>query len=185
MPDWLLHTKRTESVCPGCYKDLTIEIFPALFRERATIDSGTLALTEGEACCYEHATKRAVAVCNHCGKFLCALCEVDVDNAIWCPGCLQLDQPDSRLKTLETHRTLYDSIALGLSTWTALLFYLSIFTAPMVAYLAIRHWKTPSSIIPRNKWRFIVALIIASLQFAIVVLLVISVVIATQRKIRG
>ena len=184
LPDWLLRTNRAESVCPGCYKNLTIELFPALFRERAAIDRAALELTEGEACCYEHATKRAVSLCNRCGRFLCALCEVEVDNAVWCPACLQLDQPNSGAKALKTHRTLYDSIALSLSTWPALFFfYPSILTAPMVVYLAIRHWKTPSSLIPRNKWRFVVALIISSLQLAILALAVISIVITTRRKL--
>ena len=185
LPDWLLRTNQTKSVCPGCYKDLTIEVFPALFRERTVIDRGALALNEGEACCYEHATKRAVSLCNRCGRFLCALCEVDVDNAVWCPGCLQLDRPDLGVKALKKHRTLYDSIALGISLCPALLFfYPSVITAPIVVYLAIRHWKTPSSLIPRNKWRFVVAVIIASLELAMVALIVISIIVAAQKARR-
>jgi hypothetical protein len=169
-------------LCPSCYRALTIEIFPALFRERATIDAGTLALAEGEACCYEHAAKRAVSLCNQCGRFLCALCEVDVGGAIWCPSCLQLDKPAPGLNALETRRTLYDSISLALATWPAFLFfYPSIFTAPVVVYLAIRYWKAPSSLIPRNKWRFIVALLIAFLQLALLALIVIGIIVTSQR----
>jgi hypothetical protein len=94
---------------------------------------------------------------------------------VWCPSCLRPDEP---------HRTLYDSIALALATWPALLLYPMILTAPMVVYLAIRHWKTPSSLIPRSKWRFVGALIMASLQFALIAFFVISIMIALQRNRR-
>jgi len=183
LPDWLLRTSRTESLCPACNLELTVELFPAVFRQRAAVDAGALTLAEGEACCYEHATKRAVSVCNQCGRFLCALCEVEVDGAVWCPGCLQLDKPAAQVNTLERHRTLYDSIALALAIWPIFaFFYPVIFSAPIVLFLAVRHWKTPSSLIPRNKWRFIAAVIIAALQLAFIAFLVVSLIWATRRS---
>ena len=47
-----------------------------------------------------------------------------------------------------------------------LIYWFTIFTAPVVIYLTIRHWNSPSSIIPRTKIRFVLAFIIASLQIA-------------------
>ncbi|MGH9620733.1 MAG: hypothetical protein ACRD45_13660 [Bryobacteraceae bacterium] len=174
LPEWLLRTRRTETLCPSCYSGLTIELFPALFRKPEAIDAQVLAPAEGEACCYEHATKRAVSLCNRCGRFLCALCEVEIEGAIWCPACLESKQGAARLRALEKRRTLYDSVALALSIWPAVLLYPVIVTAPTAIYLAIRHWKTPSSLIPRKKWRFAAALTIACVELALIALLVVA-----------
>ncbi|HEX7359162.1 MAG TPA: hypothetical protein VF283_01595 [Bryobacteraceae bacterium] len=174
LPEWLLRTKRTETLCPNCYTALTIELFPALFRRPETIDVQNLALAEGEACCYEHATKRAVSFCNHCGRFLCALCEVEIAGAIWCPACLESNQGVALPRALEKRRTLYDSVALALSIWPVALLYPVIITAPTAIYLSIRHWKTPSSLIPRKKWRFAAALTIACAELVLIALLVVA-----------
>ena len=50
------------------------------------------------------------------------------------------------------------------ATVSILIYWFSIFTAPFVIYLTVRHWKSPSSIIPRTKIRFVLAFIIASVQ---------------------
>ncbi len=184
LPDWFLSSARTESVCPGCYSEITLEIFPALFRGVVDLDPAALAIGEGEASCYEHASKRAVSLCGHCGRFLCALCEVSVDGAIWCPACLQLDKPQPKLKLLERQRTLYDSIALALATVPALLFYPVFVTWPIVIYLSIRYWKAPSSIVPRTKWRFVVALILAGAEMCLLVLVIIAIVAFQRRSVR-
>ena len=42
--------------------------------------------------------------------------------------------------------------------------WLTILSAPMAIYLSIRHWKSPSSIIPRTKVRFVAAIGLATLQ---------------------
>jgi hypothetical protein len=185
LPEWLLRNRLTKSLCPSCYSDLTVELFPALLRKQEAIDERTLRLGEGEASCFEHATKRAVSLCNHCGRFLCGLCEVEIEGKVWCPACLELDKPAPRLSALEKRRTLYDSIALALATWPAvLMFSPSVITAPMVVYLAIRHWKTPSSLVPRSKWRFVVALIVAGLELGLIVFVVVSIVAAARSRLQ-
>jgi hypothetical protein len=87
---------------------------------------------------------------------------------------------------LEKRRTLFDSVALALAALPALLaFYPTIVTAPIVVYLAARHWKSPSSIVPRGKWRFVVALIIVFLELAIITLVIVSFFLYRQSKITG
>jgi hypothetical protein len=158
-------------------------LFPALFRPAAKIDSQSLLTAEGEATCFEHANKRAIAVCNQCGRFLCALCEVEVAGQIWCPSCLIPANAAGPIQALEKRRTLYDSIALALATLPALLlFYPSIFTAPVIVYLAIRYWKKPSSIIPRSKWRFVTALLVAIMELGIVAFLIVVAIMLTPGR---
>jgi len=47
-----------------------------------------------------------------------------------------------------------------------LIFYFTIITAPAALFVAIRHWNSPSSIIPRTKIRFVVAIVIALVELA-------------------
>jgi hypothetical protein len=42
--------------------------------------------------------------------------------------------------------------------------YFTLITAPIALYLAIRHWKSPTSLVRRTKIRFILAMVLASLQ---------------------
>jgi hypothetical protein len=47
-----------------------------------------------------------------------------------------------------------------------LFYFVTLFTAPLAIYLTVRHWKTPSGIIPRTRIRFILAFLIAGFQIA-------------------
>jgi hypothetical protein len=104
---------------------------------------------------------------------------------IWCPSCLQVDSATSKTVTIERSRTLYDSIALFLATWSVLLFYPIFFAPPIVFYLGIRYWKAPSSIIPRSKWRFGLALGFATLELCFVGFIVVSVIWALRMRGTG
>ena len=81
-----------------------------------------------------------------------------------CSLCIEEGQNKKRIKNLETSRTLYDDIALALALIPLLLFYFTIITAPIALYLSIRHWRSPSSILPRTKLRFIFAILIAGME---------------------
>jgi hypothetical protein len=165
---------QVEGTCPTCAVALGVTLFPALFRPAHRIDAGSLMTAEGDATCFEHTNKRAVALCNRCGRFLCALCEVELDGKVWCPSCLISGDSGNQIQAIEKQRTLFDSIALALALWPVALFlYPSIFTSPVVVYLSIRYWKKPTSIIPRSKWRFVAALIIALLELGIIVALMV------------
>ncbi len=185
LPSSLLRTESVSTVCSACSADLTVEVFPALFRTAAKVDVGTLA--EDEAGCYEHPNKRAVALCNSCGRFLCGLCEVEVGGNTWCPECLGTDSSlRPKLPALETHRTLYDSMALALATWPVFIFfYACVFTAPAALYVAVRYWKAPSSLVPRNKWRFVAAILIALTQLGLMAAGIIALVIALSAAAKG
>jgi hypothetical protein len=170
LPERFFRQPRTDGSCPTCGTMLGLSLFPALFRPAAKIDPQGLLTAEGEATCFEHVNKRAVAVCNKCGRFLCALCEVEVAGKIWCPSCLIPANSTGPIQALEQRRTLFDSIALALATLPSLLLYPVLLTAPTVVYLGIRYWKKPSSMIPRGKWRFVVALLVALLELSLITL---------------
>ena len=70
-------------------------------------------LVDGEASCFYHPAKKAVLPCESCGRFLCAVCDVEMNGQHLCPACLASGKKKGRLKQLENRRTLYDSLALG------------------------------------------------------------------------
>jgi len=150
--------------CPSCGAALKVDLFPAYFTGPIKGRVGENLLVEGESSWFYHPQKRAVVPCDACGRFLCALCDCELNGQHLCPVCLETGRKKGKLKNLQNHRTLYDNLALALAIFPLLIFYFTIVTAPMALYLAIRHWNTPSSIIPRSKIRFVMAIAVASLE---------------------
>ncbi len=146
------------------------------------MDVSELTLGEGEACCYEHSTSRAVALCSNCGRFLCRLCEVQLGTQVFCPDCVQSYAGASRQSDLVTQRTKFDSIALALALWPLLVFYFTIVTAPLSLVMAIYAWKRPTSIVRRSRWRVFVAIGVASLEIAGMTALIFTLVYAAKRR---
>jgi hypothetical protein len=143
-----------------------VEVFPALLSAPRVGGAGEAVLIEGESSCFYHPAKRAAAACDSCGRFLCALCDIDLNGRHLCPGCLQTGKRKGKLKQLENHRLLYDSLSFTLALAPMLIFYFTILTAPATIYIVLRHGKAEGSIVGRSKWRMVVAFIIALLQIA-------------------
>jgi hypothetical protein len=183
LPDWLLRDSHISSICPQCQSALEVYSFPALYRSSDKVDLSLLELAEGEACCYEHSSKKAMSLCSNCGRFLCALCEVHLGSEILCPDCIDRQKAKTLKDSLETHRTLYDSIALALATWPILTVYFSVITAPLSLGMAFYAWKRPTSILRRSRWRLFAAVGISSLQIAGIVA-VIAFLIYSLKRIR-
>lgn len=166
LPEWLFRDSQISSICMSCQSSLDIYSFPAMYRPSEKIDPAQLALGEGDASCYEHPAKKASALCSNCGRFLCAMCEVQLGRDILCPECVHGQRGTPGQNQLETHRTKYDSIALALAVWPMLIFYFTVFTAPLSLGMSIFAWKRPTSIVRNSRWRLYAAAGISSLQIA-------------------
>jgi hypothetical protein len=151
--------------CPNCGAPLQVQVFPALFRRAAVGKEAEAVVEETESSCFYHPEKRAALPCDACGRFLCALCDCELNGQHYCPSCLEAGRTKGKIKTLENHRTLYDSIAFMLSLIPLTLCgaYVSFITAPLSIIVAIRYWNAPTSIVRRSKIRHILAIIISSL----------------------
>ncbi len=148
--------------CPSCGSLLEIHIFPALFREAAPVSSGELLIAHDESGCFFHPHKRAVVPCHICGRFLCALCDIEISGEHLCPACLESGKKKRKLEHLENRRVLYDSMALILAVVPALFFFWpAVLTAPVVLWMVIRYWNAPGSILGRTKIRFVTAFVLA------------------------
>lgn len=152
--------------CPSCAVDLRVEIFPALFRAETTVPAERLEVA-GEASCFYHPEKKAAVVCDACGRFLCALCDVEFDGRHICPACLEAGRQKGKIARLQNTRTRHDRIAIALAVLPMLIFYFTIFTAPAALFYAIWHWKSPGSVVPNHRrLNLVIAIIMASLQIA-------------------
>jgi hypothetical protein len=154
------------SPCPACGVPLRVEVFPALFRRVNPGQSGETILVEGESSCFYHPQKKAVLPCQGCGRFLCALCDCELNGQHFCPACLETGKTKGKIKSLENQRTLYDGIALSLAIYPMLIFYFTLVTAPAALFVAIRYWNAPRSIVHRTKIRFVAAIVLALMQIA-------------------
>jgi hypothetical protein len=59
---------------------------------------------------------------------------------------------------------LYDGIALRLALFPIITVWFTIVTAPMALYLAVRHWKSPGSLVRRGKIQYILAMALSGLE---------------------
>ena len=152
--------------CAACSGQLRIDIFPAINKSLPAGRTGATLQMDKEAGCFYHPRKKATVPCAACGRFLCALCDVAFNGQHLCPACLEKGKTNHKIKNLENHRNCYDTVALLVATVSFLIYWFTIITAPIVIYLTVRHWNSPSSIIPRTKIRFILAFVIAGVQIA-------------------
>lgn len=154
--------------CPVCASPLRVRVFPALTRPRAEGVTGERITDAGQAACFYHPHKVAHVPCDGCGRFICALCDVELHGKHLCPSCVESGRRKGTLTTLESRRFLWDNVALTLAVVpvaTLFLWWASIITAPAAILLAIIGWRKPGSLAPRTKVRFVIAI-----AFSLVVL---------------
>jgi hypothetical protein len=166
-------------LCGGCDTLSTVLAWPALGTGAQSGQDSALA-DEGEASCYNHADKQASESCEICGRFICALCDLQLDGKHQCPRCATGEgSQDSRFKG---RKFRWDMAVLGISILSCVFFFffLFIFTAPITFYLAIRHWRRPMSVAEdRRHWwgkyaRFTISLLIAGFWFFVMITFVIK-----------
>jgi hypothetical protein len=159
LPEWEL-AGADLAVCTACGSSNLVRPFPAIL-QGAGAPSHPEAAAEGEAACYDHPAKRAVAACSQCGRFVCQLCAVDLGQAVWCPSCVSTGAGAARSVRLETYRDLYDSMALTLPVASLLFWPLAPLAALASLVLTAMRWKRPLSLVRRSRWRFVAAIVIS------------------------
>jgi hypothetical protein len=150
--------------CPVCDTAIQIEIFPAFFKSAPSGATAEPIIEEGVSSCFYHEQKKAVVHCDGCGRFLCALCDLDFNGRHLCPACLQSGRKKGEIAQLENRRTLYDGAALTTALVPMLFLPVTLVTAPMAIYLGVVSFWRPSSLVRRTRIRTYLALVVALLQ---------------------
>jgi hypothetical protein len=164
LPLWEL-ASADAAVCAKCGSRNTVRVFPALFAAPSAPAVAESAL-EGEAACFDHPSKRAVAACHQCGRFVCQLCSVEFGGQVWCPSCVAAGKGRRQAVYLEPARALYDSIALAVPLASLIFWPITILTGPGTLVFSAMTWKRPLSLVRKRRWRFVVASLIGLAEAA-------------------
>lgn len=81
--------------CRSCKAVNYIEAFPALLSK---VKKGERPgqVVSNESSCYTHQSNIAVSTCSHCGRYLCKLCDLELEGVHTCPECLEIQQNISK-----------------------------------------------------------------------------------------
>src|SRR5436190_4692785 len=150
--------------CPACESTILLAVFPAHFKPAGAGTAAEVIIEEGVSSCFYHEQKKAVVPCSACGRFLCALCDLDFNGRHLCPACLQTGKRKGQIQELENRRTIYDSAALSAALLPLLVWPVTLFTAPLAIFLAVRSFFRPSSVVPRTRIRAWLALMFGVLE---------------------
>jgi len=71
------------------------------------------AFSAGATPCARHSKNAAVASCEHCGAFMCALCRVDTEGQALCATCFERLSTSGKLASARGGFRHYNGIALG------------------------------------------------------------------------
>ncbi len=156
-------------------RDQQVYLLPAIDRDVTANAPVARAAGGDESLCFFHPGSAAEKACDHCGRFLCAICATPWLGGLLCPECITTavargkgtfaaPKQDEGADSLPTRRVLYDTLALQLAVLPMAIFYFTVFTAPVALYIALRYWNHPRSLIPRTRTRAVFAALIASAQ---------------------
>jgi len=140
--------------CPYCNKRLLMRVWPV-----ARQSSNAVTALSDQATCFFHSDKAFQACCQRCGRFLCALCDLQLGAEHVCPTCFERGRVDAGAEAGSAewrYRDVhYDSIALTVG-WGWILFWPTIVVAlPAVIFLHVKYRKAPRAyLVPRTGWRF-------------------------------
>ena len=143
--------------CPYCEKRLLVRSWPILRQNH-----NALAAFADQATCFFHPDKAFQACCQRCGRFVCALCDLQLGAEHVCPTCFERGRgtlgTEASKAEWRSRDILYDSIA-ATAGWGWILFWPTIVVAlPATIFLHVKYRKAPRSyLIPRSGWRFWVA----------------------------
>lgn len=152
-----IETETGWQTCPHCRTRLQIRAWPVA-RQSAI---AAAAMPE-QATCFFHPDKACQACCQRCGRFVCALCDLQLGTEHVCPTCFERGRADTGSQGNRAewrHRdVLYDSIALAIGWAWVIVWPLAVVALPAAIILHVKYRKAPRSyLIPRSGWRFWVA----------------------------
>jgi len=161
---------KTFSPCRGCGRLIRVETFPALLARMVPGQDGRPLVVGDDASCFYHPTRQAEVVCESCGRFLCALCDLEIKGRHLCPACLEKTTQDAPGPELVKERTRYDKVALALAVLPIITIWGTLLGAPAALFMVFRYWNRPGSLVGKGRWRprltFIVAAAVALLEIA-------------------
>lgn len=152
--------------CQTCRRVNEVTLFPAMLE----LVKGPPPLDldppgEGDAVCFYNPARRATKTCSHCGVLISNAWAAQWGNETVCLKCLE-HLHDKRDERFQSSRTLWDNIALlaACLPFTFIFWFFAVVSAPASVFLALWHWNSPRSMVPRSRFRLILALLLGLAQ---------------------
>lgn len=95
-------------------------------------------VASAETPCARHARNAAVAACERCGTFICALCRVDLEGAPVCLPCFERAQADQGMGESGTVLRDWNRIALNVGLISLCFFPFAPIGGPLAVVLGLR-----------------------------------------------
>ena len=147
------------TACPNCQAPTRTLVFPAM--ARATSPARPEPRSEAEAGCFFHSDSRAENVCSSCGRFLCSLCTLTFGTQKkLCPDCIYRKRRQSSEPLFRDQTILFDNIALLLLIIPVLCLvyiYFGLIFSGFALAIVIIGWRQQRPLVPRSKYRFVLA----------------------------
>ena len=155
--------------CSSCEAAIEVLVFSALRGLAPQPVAPEPRVDESEGGCFFHPQNRAQLPCEVCGRFLCSLCDLEIQGMHLCPACLESGRHRQSLEILVHKRFIPDRAALVLVICPLLFYPMLVVTAPVGLYLAIRSFSSSRSLVPAGRRRrAIIASVLAVLEIIMV-----------------
>ena len=92
----------------------------------------------GAASCARHARNVAIAACERCGSFMCALCRVEVEGRSLCAACFDRGRSEGSLHAAQTSFRSWRTLGLHLAVVGMFMYPFGILTGPASLYATAR-----------------------------------------------
>jgi hypothetical protein len=123
--------------CPVCRRP-----FEALRFDPPERESRAVSLAEagpgGSAACAQHRANVAVANCERCGVFMCALCRIDSDSLALCPGCFDRLSAEGALPSARVSYRDYGRMASTMAGVGIVVIFVGIIAGPAAVYYGMK-----------------------------------------------
>jgi LSD1 subclass zinc finger protein len=157
--------------CAECGAEMECWLFPAVSARLEDAVARSQPAQEGEATCFNHSARKATAVCEGCGRFMCALCEIGFMGAHYCPSCFQARRVQGRISRIQDSVIRYDRVAMALAVFPALCVWPALVAAPIALYVVVRHWNASGVAGGPIRKGMILAGVLALLEVVLIVVL--------------
>ena len=175
---------RLSGRCSACKTNILVAAFPRALDAQLQGQPAELRVDEEQSACFFHPKAVAADACGKCGRFLCAVCDIEVAGSHFCSECLeraevQVSEP-FLVQKLERYDIgavsafslifsiptvvavivgLVDSADSAMSAWFGMIMLVVVFALPSGLYLVYRSTK-PQTAKPKPTYLLIRILVI-------------------------
>lgn len=123
--------------CPVCARGFEAVWFRAPQREQGVVEVASAGPVEA-ASCAAHRRNAAVASCERCGIFMCALCRTESDGLVICAPCFERMAEEGGLPSAQTRYRDYTGMSWLFGLLGLLLWLPGLVTGPAAIYYAVQ-----------------------------------------------